>query len=613
MIQKTSAQKKKIYFIFIAFLLALLPRMLFLPSTYPMSIAGDESFLFLPVAEWAGYDWSGLEGMYRYYGYGFVFLLTPLFRLIEDPVVLYRIIVFLMILCQALVAPISYHIMKRFFGMEDDMKTLIISVAASYLVFARATYVYNEFPYDLIFWLSLWALLSLHENMGSQKKRLLLTLLLLVLLVYAMTLHSRATALFLALGVTVVFYLWTYRKCVISIPVAVAAGAAGLFLTEKGINYIVNIASAASSSSEVGNTSVSFSIAAIFGSTKSWTAWLYIVLGQVNTMVLFTGGIALFGAVMGCVFLWRALLRREKEFLEENKNYVLVFMYCLSATAITILGLSFSWLTGVTSAIFEGGDIDSLRAITYLRYYGVYFAPVIMLFMVWFAKKKECRKFVAPVCVTAGILQVFWFCCIIPVFGEGVGTSWEFNAFSLTKGWDDLIRVRTYLPAMAFLVVFLMIAIYAIRKKKYHLFLLLFTAVFFYQYVYNCIYHERERGERIYDYCSQAYEILSGADEYLPDELYVENTGTPGLGQSIACEYQFLLRDKTIWPWAPGEGEEGVYLCVNPESGDYLMEEGYKCAEISEESYIFTDEKELIDVLEQNGLEFETEIPSKMP
>ena len=36
-------------------------------------------------------------------------------------------------------------------------------------------------------------------------------------------------------------------------------------------------------------------------------------------------------------------------------------------------------------------------------------------------------------------------------------------------------------------------------------------------------------------------------------------------------------------------------------------------AEISEESYIFTDEKELIDVLEQNGLEFETEIPSKMP
>ena len=93
----------------------------------------------------------------------------------------------------------------------------------------------------------------------------------------------------------------------------------------------------------------------------------------------------------------------------------------------------------------------------------------------------------------------------------------------------------------------------------------------------------------------------------------MEDTGTPGIGQSIACEYQFLFRDKTIWPWAPGEGEDGVYLCVNPESGEYLLEEGYECAEISEESYIFTDEEELIDALEENGLEFESEISSKMP
>ena len=613
MTQITLAQKKQRYLIVLSFLLAFLPRLAFLFGTYPMSIAGDESFLFLPVAEWAGFDWSGLEGMYRYYGYGFIFLFTPLFRMIEDPVVLYRVIVFIMILCQAAAAPISYHIMKRFFDMKDEVNTLIISTAISYLVFVRATYVYNEFPYDLVFWLSLWTLLNLHENMANKRKRVLLTILLLALLTYEMTIHSRAITLFLALGVTVVFYFWTYRKSVISVPAAVAVGVVGLILATKGIDYIVDIASAASSGSEVMNTSVSFSIAAIFGSTKSWTAWLYIVLGQVNTMVLFTGGIALFGAVMGCMFLWKALIRRKKEFLEENKNYILVFMYCLSASAITILGHSFSGMQGVTSAIFEGGDLDALRALTYLRYYGVYFVPAVMLFMVWLARKRECGKFVAPVCVTAGILQVFWFCCIIPVFGDGMGTSWEFNAFSLTKGWDDLIRVRTYLPAMAFLVVFLVIGVYALRKKRYRLFLLLFTAVFFYQYIYNSIYHEQERGKRIYGYCSQAYEALNNAEEYLPDELYVENTLTPGIGQLIPCEYQFLFRDKTIVPGAPEEGKGEVYLCVNPESGEYLFDKGYECAKIAEESYIFTDEEELIDVLEQNGLEFETEIPSKMP
>ena len=116
--------KKKNYYILAAFLIALLPRMIFLGKTYPMSITGDESFLFMPAAEWAGYDWSGLEGLYRYYGYGFIVFLTPLFRLIDDPVLLYRIMVFLMILCQAAAAPISYHIMTQFFSMKDSIEAV---------------------------------------------------------------------------------------------------------------------------------------------------------------------------------------------------------------------------------------------------------------------------------------------------------------------------------------------------------------------------------------------------------------------------------------------------------------------------------------------------------
>lgn len=600
--------KKKNYYILAAFLIALLPRMIFLGKTYPMSITGDESFLFMPAAEWAGYDWSGLEGLYRYYGYGFIVFLTPLFRLIDDPVLLYRIMVFLMILCQAAAAPISYHIMTQFFSMKDSAMTMFISIACSYLVFARATYVYNEFPYVTVFWLTLWVLLSLQENVKNHRKRFLQTLLLLALLLYEMTLHSRAVTLFLALGVTVVFYFWTYRKCVVSIPAAVAAGAAGLYLCTKGIDYIVSMSSAAASSSEVGNTSVSFSISAIFGSTKSWTAWLYIVLGQVNTMVLFTGGVALFAAVMACVFLWKALIRKEKTFLEENRNYILVLFYCMSASAITILGQSFSWLPGVTSAAFEGGDPDGLRAITYLRYYGVYFVPVIMLFLVWFCRKKSCRQFITPVCVTAGILQVFWFCCIIPVFGEGVGTSWEFNAFSLTKGWEDVIRVRTYLPAMGVLIIFLVISIYGIQKKRYMLLVLVFTAVFIYQYMYNCMYHERARGEVNYEYCSAAYEILEEAGDEVPDEIYVENTSVPVYGgQSIASEYQFLFRDKTIYPWVPEKDTESVYLCVDPETGAALAEAGCRWAEITDNSYIFVKDEGLTDVLEEKGLKFSAE------
>lgn len=592
------------YYILGAFLLALLPRLVFLPFTYPMSVAGDESYLFFPAAEWAGYDWSGLKGMYRYYGYGFVFFLTPLFRLIEDPVILYRIIVFLMILCQAAAAPISYHIMRRYFGMKDGAVIMGIAAGISYLVFIRATYVYNEFPYVTVFWLTLWVLLELQEQSGNKKRRAFLTVLLLGLMLYGMTLHSRAVTMFLALGVTVVFYLWTYRKSVVSIPVAVVTGAAGLLACTKGIDYIVSIASYAGTSQEVGNTAVSFSLDSVLATTKSWTAWLYIILGQVNTLVLFTGGIALFGAVLGCVLLWKALLRKDRAFLQEHKAYVLVAMYCLSASAITILGHAFSSLSGVTGAMFEGGDPDAFRALTYLRYYGVYFAPLVLLFFVYLFRKEGSRKFILPVCVIAGILQVFWFCCILPLIGENNGTSWEFNGFSLTKGWEDVIRTRVYLPAMFCLVLFLILAVWAIRKKKYKVIVSVFSLLFVYQYVFNCLYHERERGEFNYLYCKDAYEVLVEAGDLVPSEIHTENTGVPIFGgQPVISEYQFLFRDKTIWAGVP-ETDGGVYLCVNPESGQELLERGYECGRIAEDSYIYVQDPELAEKLEELGVEF---------
>lgn len=594
--------KRSPHLIWAAFLLALLPRMIFLGITYPMSIAGDESFLFLPAAEWAGYDWSGLSGMYRYYGYGFVVFLTPLFKWIQDPVLLYRIMVFLMILLQAAVAPVVYHLLRRFFGMQDGAAILLISTLVSYLVFLRAVYVYNEFVYDTGFWLSLWVLLSLQDAGENKKKRIGLTVLLLGVLTYEMTVHSRAVTLFLALGVTFFFYLWTYRKSILSVPAGLLLGGAGLLLAEKGIDYIVDLATTASSSSEIGNTSVAFSMGNILGNTKSWTAWLYIVAGQVNTMVLVTGGIALFAAALGCWLLWKALLRREDGFLEENRRYVLVCMYCLSAAAITILGQSLSWLTGVTNAIFEGGNPDSLRAITYLRYYGVYFAPVVMVFLAWFVQKRDCRQFLVPACVAGGILQVFWFCCIIPVFGEFNGTSWEFNPFSFTKGWEDPIRIRTYLAAMVFFALFLAVGCYAVKRQRELLLLTLLTALFFYQYAFNCVYHEGARGKITYASCEKTYEALMRVREELPEDIYVEHTWVPESAQSLVCEYQFLLKDRHIVPGLPEEQTEGVYLCMDKETGSELEQSGYLCAALSEQAYIFSKDKEVIEALEKTGV-----------
>ena len=375
-------------------------------------------------------------------------LLTPLFKGIENPIILYRIIVGCMILFQALVGPVSYYIMKRYFAMKNSLLTTAVSVACSYLVFLRAVYAYNEFIYDLFVWLIVWCLLELLRNQNHKGKKAVFTGVLMLLLVYEMTIHSRAVALWIALAVTVIFYLWVYRKCILSIPVTLILGSIGYFFSQKGIDYIVNMFTNAASNSEIGNTSVSFSISSIFSSAKAGIGWLYIVLGQVNSMLLVTGGVAILGAIVSCHMLWKSLLRKKEivEGLEIQKNYFLVFSFGLAATAITILGQAFSWLPGVIQTIETGQATDGMRAVTYLRYYGTYFVPVFMLGIVWSVQNKnKVKSYLFPAGLITLILEGFWTVFILPYISDFNGTSWDSNVFSLTNGWEDTIRILIYL------------------------------------------------------------------------------------------------------------------------------------------------------------------------
>ena len=106
--------------------------------------------MFLPIAKILGWDWSGMIIKPLYYGYGFISFLIPLFALIDDGILLYRIIVVFMILAQALIAPCACYIIRRFFKIKDSKITFLISVSCSYMVTQRAVYVYNEYVFCTI-------------------------------------------------------------------------------------------------------------------------------------------------------------------------------------------------------------------------------------------------------------------------------------------------------------------------------------------------------------------------------------------------------------------------------------------------------------------------------
>lgn len=603
-------------YLILSFLICLIPRLLFLKDVYPLNVTGDETFMFMPAATWAGLDWSGNAGSYRYYGYGFVALLTPLFKYIESPVGLYRIIVGFMILFQALVGPISYHIMKKYFSMKNNLLTVAVSVACSYLVFLRAVYVYNEFIYDLFVWLIFLCLLELLQNQKNKVKKAVLTGILMVLLVYEMTIHSRAVALWIALAVTVLFYLWVYRRCILSIPVTFILGGIGYFFSQKGIDYIVNMFTNAASSSEIGNTSVSFSISSIFTSAKAGIGWIYIVLGQINSMLLVTGGVAIIGATLGCHMLWKSLFRK-KEIVEGaylTRNYFLVFTFGLAASAITILGQAFSWLPGVIQTIESGQATDGMRAVTYLRYYGIYFVPVFMLGIVWCVQNKnKLRAYLIPIGLITLVLEGFWTVFIVPYISDFNGTSWDSNVFSLTKGWEDTIRIRSYLPAIAITVIFLAVFCVLILKRKYTLSIVLLCVLLVYSYGFNCIYHEGERGQINYSYVDKSYEIFQKLKEQVvPEELYVDNTSFPETGQSLVSQCQFMLKDEKIIAGIPWNAEKTtIFITCDPRENTHLLKNGFLCARLDKNEYWYVKGEKVQDALKSMGIELTTYLKNK--
>ena len=603
-------------YLILSFLICLIPRLLFLKDVYPLNVTGDETFMFMPAATWAGLDWSGNAGSYRYYGYGFVALLTPLFKYIESPVGLYRIIVGFMILFQALVGPISYHIMKKYFSMKNNLLTVAVSVACSYLVFLRAVYVYNEFIYDLFVWLIFLCLLELLQNQKNKVKKAVLTGILMVLLVYEMTIHSRAVALWIALAVTVLFYLWVYRRCILSIPVTFILGGIGYFFSQKGIDYIVNMFTNAASSSEIGNTSVSFSISSIFTSAKAGIGWIYIVLGQINSMLLVTGGVAIIGATLGCHMLWKSLFRK-KEIVEGaylTRNYFLVFTFGLAASAITILGQAFSWLPGVIQTIESGQATDGMRAVTYLRYYGIYFVPVFMLGIVWCVQNKnKLRAYLIPIGLITLVLEGFWTVFIVPYISDFNGTSWDSNVFSLTKGWEDTIRIRSYLPAIAITVIFLAVFCVLILKRKYTLSTVLLCVLLVYSYGFNCIYHEGERGQINYSYVDKSYEIFQKLKEQVvPEELYVDNTSFPETGQSLVSQCQFMLKDEKIIAGIPWNAEKTtIFITCDPRENTHLLKNGFLCAQLDKNEYWYVKGEKIQDALKSMGIELNTYLKNK--
>lgn len=602
---KVSARKLYI----VSFLVALLPRLIFLKWTYPVNIPVDEFSMFLPIAKILGWDWSGMIIKPLYYGYGFISFLIPLFALIDDGILLYRIIVVFMILAQALIAPCACYIIRRFFKIKDSKITFLISVSCSYMVTQRAVYVYNEFIYVFGIWIIAIILLLIQQNQQNIKKKRMLSMILALAMTYELTLHARALTLFIALGILCILYYWLYRRHFLSYISFGCIGVIGYF-TDYYIKNRVTAAIFTENVGEVANATVKVSVKSLFRSAKALTGWMDITLGQINSMLIVTAGMAIFFVVIGCIFIWKTVIRDKWMVqIEENANYMILFAFFMAAMSMTIIALSFSWLVGVTSAIEIGGHNDALRSITYLRYYGAYFGPVVLAGMVYaYLHRTQICKLLIPCIIVVGILQIVWVAYIVPYlvgFGE---TSFDSSIYSWIKGWRDDITFYSYLPAVIVAFFGTLFFAWLYKKQKYEVAFGLFALVLIYGYSYQAINYEGYRGVENFKSVDSSYEMLQKVKDagLLPETICVQDSGAKTLGYSTGSILQFLFKEDKITTQVPDvTEEEGIFLTGDIYNYPELLNNGYKCAQLDDEEFIYAKGEKLQKFLEKEGIELD--------
>lgn len=599
----------------IVLLFTLIPRLIVMMGVKPLRTVTDELITIAGGAYFSGLDWSNiLSYSGRYYGSGFTMLLGWIFKLTDDPIIIYRVYLLGCIFLQVGIGIICFHMMDRCFGIANKMYSTLASITCSYLVVTRATIVYNEHMLIFLSWCIALILVKLVIN-RCNKKRHLYTAILCLILCYSLTIHTRAYTFWISLIIVTILYYWTYRKWILSIPVMVG-GAVGGFCVNILVELLRTGMYSAVSGEELYNASISLSGVKYLTSIDSWQMWLSIVLGQINTISIFTGGIMILCIVFCTHHIFASIFKRKvyvANIIKETEigmaQYFLpVIIFFCASIAMTIFAQSVSWLGGATREFMGIGDGTgySYKAFTYVRYFGPYCGPILLvLFSYIYRFKASILKYFKSSVWLFSVLQVYWVFNILPIIKNN---SYVTEVFLPLAHWDYVKpRLRTFAIATIVMVIIFGITWLCYYKRKFIIPVVLLCFLLIYEYEYNAIVFDKAYQDNInYSDAEESYIFIKWLSSQIeiPDKIYVYD-GREIENQQSFYEYQFLLNRYSIIPGVPDRQSSDAIILSNMVLDYEVLSDisTYVYCRLSNEQLIYIKGERLIDQLEKSDIE----------
>ena len=388
----------------LVFILALVPKLVFICIHHdPLRTPMDEMSTLATAAFGAGYDWSPLVvSAGYYYGGGFTFLFSLLFRWIENPKILFGVILSVYAVLQSISAPISCYISKNHMKMKDRKLLYLLSVVSAYLVVARAQTSLNEHALIALAWIVALLLCKLVEYENSYFRKSCATIALFFVMSYGLTIHERTKMFWIVIVLVILIYYLCQKKWLVAKIPAIVAGGLGYYSAGKFVLWIKKSVWLWQEGEKLTNAGVEFNVTTEMLSDKLfYRAVVSTLIGEIHTSFVFTCGLTAVAIVCFVLIFMKYYTnafsgkRRKIKNLVENESFYqylfvlqLFFVLCICGT---IFAMSLIWSSRVMNAL-NGNETYGFKAYTYIRYYGIYLGPFFYSVLVYLYHKQEMVK-----------------------------------------------------------------------------------------------------------------------------------------------------------------------------------------------------------------------------
>ncbi len=597
------SKKKHIDIFILLFLVSWIPRVVLALNAIPIKNVSDDVALLSTAAFFAGDNWNSVVSNAGYYGFGFYGLFFWLFRMKLDAVTIFKVIVFVVSIMQALSAPICMWIMYHEFHITNLRYCFGVAVFVSYLVVNRVCTVSNEHPINLLVWIVIWILCHIINKL-NQKERTYGGILLIFLLIYSLTIHTRNIVLCIAIILGLSIYMLVYKSrmflSIKMLPVGICA--CGMyFLVQKLITVVQQNLWIVEGNEKLRNASYSVSIQEGLSITDIIKSAYFIIIGQLNAVNFFTLGVAAFLLCMIGNFLLENI--RKRSGTKEEKCLFGIAVILLLSIGAMIFAQSLSWLSGVAEGIKSDNyaDVYSFKAFSYLRYFMPFIGPLAMVGMIiCYYKKDKIRGCLHGAYYLSYILIIQWLTFILPKLKNNPeGFTTALSGLGFVKDYADVSETNYYLMIHFFVLAIFLFSFFII-KKRYKILFLGLIGVMVYQYYFCAYYSDYLISKKNTEMVNAGYKTLTqiqSSENITLPVLYVYDASQKNDHQNFYM-YQFYFPYSQIIPELPKDEITDVIIISNQEIKEKLGKE-YFSKRLDENEYIYLGEGKYSDLVKK--------------